>query len=120
MLTLPTSVKVFMAAEPVDGRKGFDGLMGIVRNAWHRNVFSGHLFVFLGKRRDIVKVLTWSRGGFVLHIKRLEKGRFVLPTVAADALVIELDGTQLAMLLDGIDLRGVKRQAAWEPPASIE
>lgn len=120
MLSLPTSVKIFMASEPVDGRKGFDGLMAIVRNEWGRNVFTGHLFVFLSRRRDIARVLTWSRGGFVLHSKRLERGRFVLPRIEAVAQVIELDATQLAMLLDGIDLRGVRRQEVWQPPPSID
>jgi transposase len=115
MLSLPTSVKVFVAAEPVDGRKGFNGLLAIVRGQWQRDVFSGHLFVFLSRRRKLVKVLAWSRGGFVLHIKRLEQGRFVLPVCNANAAAVEMDATALAMLLDGIDLSTVQRGRAWEP-----
>lgn len=119
MLTLPSSVRIFMASQSIDGRKGFDGLQSIVRSEWRRDVYSGHLFIFFGRRRDLVKVLAWDRGGFVLYIKRLERGRFTIPVVPAGANVVELDATQLAMLLDGIDVRTVRRQRVWQPPASI-
>nr|WP_257792667.1 IS66 family insertion sequence element accessory protein TnpB [Myxococcus xanthus] len=69
-----------------------------------------------GDGGDRVKVLTWSRGGFVLLYKRLETGRFRLPPVDAGAQVVHLDATQLAMLLDGIDVAQVRRQPAWTPP----
>lgn len=119
MLTIPRSVCIYMAPEPVDGRKGFNGLTAIVRDQWRRDVYSGHLFVFLGRRRNLVKVLAWDRSGFALHIKKLERGRFTLPPLRDGAAVIELDATQLAMLLDGIDVRAVRRQPIWEPPSTI-
>ena len=114
MLLLPSSVRIFVAAEPVDLRKSIDGLSGQVRASGH-DVYSGHLYVFAGRRRDRVKILAWDRGGFVLYYKRLESGRFRWPEIAEAAREIELDATQLAMLLDGIDLRRVARPAAWSP-----
>jgi transposase len=75
-----------------------------------------HPFVFLGRRADRCKVLFWDRGGFVLYYKRLERSRFRLPQVATDAASVTMDATELAMLLDGIDVVAVKRPRRWEPP----
>ena len=116
MLTLPSSVRVYLAAEPVDLRRGHDGLVALVRNTWKLNPFDGHLFVFLGRRLDRVKILVWDRNGFVLYYKRLSQGRFRMPTIAAEATRVEMDATTLAMLLDGIDVRQVRRPAPWKPP----
>jgi transposase len=113
MLTLPSSVRVYLAAVPVDLRRGHDGLVGLVRNTWNLNPFEGHLFVFLGKRLDRVKILVWDRNGFVLYYKRLSRGRFRMPSVRAGATRIEMDATTLAMLLDGIDVERVRRPAAY-------
>lgn len=117
MLTLPSSVRVYLAAEPVDLRRGHDGLVALVRNRWQMNPFEGHLFVFLGRRLDRVKILAWDRNGFVLYYKRLSQGRFRMPSIPADAARVEMDATTLAMLLDGIDVRQVRRPARWTPPA---
>jgi transposase len=117
VLTLPSSVRVYLAAAPVDLRKSIDGLGGIVREHGH-DPYSGHLYVFTSRRGDRVKILTWDRGGFVLYYKRLEAGRFRLPDIAEGAREAELDGTQLAMLLDGIDLMRVKRPKTWSPPTA--
>lgn len=114
MLLLPSSVKIFVAAEPVDLRKSIDGLAALVRAESH-DVYSGHLYVFAGRRRDRVKILVWSRGGFVLYYKRLESGRFRWPEIIAGRREVELDATQLAMLLDGIDVGRVARPAVWSP-----
>lgn len=114
MLTLPSSVRIYLAAEPVDLRRSIDGLSALVAAAGH-DVYSGHLFVFGGRRRDRIKILAWDRGGFVLYYKRLESGRFRWPAIAEGAREIELDATQLAMLLDGIDVKRVRRPAAWAP-----
>lgn len=118
MLTLPSSVRVYLAAEPVDLRRGHDGLVALVRNTWRLNPFDGHLFVFLGRRLDRVKILVWDRNGFVLYYKRLSQGRFRMPTIAAGATRVEMDATTLAMLLSGIDVRQVRRPVAWTPPAA--
>lgn len=114
MLTLPSSVKIYLAAGPVDLRRSIDGLGALVRARGH-DLYSGHLFVFGSRRGDRVKILTWDRGGFVLYYKRLEQGRFRLPQIAAGAQEAEIDATALAMLLDGIDLQRVRRPAAWAP-----
>jgi transposase len=118
MLTLPSSVRVYLAAEPVDLRRGHDGLVAIVRSTWKLDPFQGHLFVFLGRRLDRVKILVWDRNGFVLYYKRLSQGRFRMPSIPAGATRVEMDATTLAMLLDGIDVKGVRRPSAWMPPAS--
>jgi transposase len=119
MLTLPSSVRVYLAAEPVDLRRGHDGLVAIVRTAWRLDPFGGHLFVFLGRRLDRVKILVWDRNGFVLYYKRLSQGRFRMPTIASGAKHVQMDATTLAMLLDGIDVRHVRRPTTWTPPAPI-
>ena len=101
MLTLPPSVRIYLAVEPVDLRRGHDGLGAIVRGQWGENLFAGHLFVFLGRRRDRCKILFWDRGG--------------LPRVTTDGRSIEMDATELMMLLDGIDVRYVRRAEHWKP-----
>ena len=115
MLALSASARVYLASEPVDMRRGHDGLFEIVR-AWKLDAFNGDLFAFVGKRRDRVKILVWHRGGFVLLYKRLEKGRFRIPSVKPGADRAVLDATELTMLLDGIDLSRVKRPTLWTPP----
>jgi transposase len=116
MLTLPRSVRIYLAARPVDMRAGHDGLFAIVRNVWQRDPYQGHLFVFYGRRKDRVKVLFVERGGMVLYYKRLERGHFRIPTPQPDALTIDLDGFELGLLLDGVDLRTVHRPTLWAPP----
>ena len=82
MLTLPESVRIYLATAPTDMRKGFDGLSALIEHELGEDVYSGHLFVFVSRRGDRVKILTWERGGFVLWYKRLERGRFRLPRIA--------------------------------------
>jgi len=115
VLTLPSSVRIWLATEPIDLRKGFDGLSAIVRSQWRKDVFAGHLFVFLGKRRDRCKILLWDRGGMVIYYKRLERGRFRVPHVLQGAEHVEMDATELTLLLDGIDFGRVKRAEHWQP-----
>lgn len=111
---LPPSVRIYLATEPTDMRNAMDGLAAKIRR-WGGDPFDGHLYVFLSKYRDRVKILAWSRGGFVLWYKRLERGRFRLPPVDTDKKTMTLDAGQLAMLLDGIDFSRVKRAKVWEP-----
>jgi transposase len=114
MLALGPSARVFLASDPVDMRRGHDGLFAIIET-WGLDPFSGDLFCFVGKRRDRVKVLVWTRGGFLLLYKRLEKGRFQLPRIDASLRTATLDATALAMLLDGIDIEDVRRPELWAP-----
>lgn len=115
MWSFPPSVRVFLASEPIDMRRGHDGLFAIVRS-WDLDPFSGDLFAFVGKRRDRVKILVRHRGGFLLLYKRLEKGRFRIPRVEPGSRTAKLDATDLTMLLDGIDVERVKRPKLWDPP----
>jgi transposase len=117
VLTLPPSVRIYLAIGQVDMRRGHDGLAAIVHSQWKLDLYAGHLFVFLGRKADRCKILFWDRGGFVLYYKRLERGRFRLPRVPADATSVAIDATELAMLLDGIDVVAVKRPRKWTPTA---
>ena len=112
---LPPSVRIYLATDATDMRKGHDGLAALV-TARGQDVYSGHLFVFLSRRRDRVKLLWFDAGGFVLWYKRLEQGRFRMPRVPPDAAAVALDAGQLAMLLDGVDLSRVRRARKWQPP----
>lgn len=115
MLSLGPGARVVLATEPVDLRRGHDGLVTFVRERWSDDPYNGTLFVFLGRRMDRVKVLFFSAGGFVLYYKRLERGRFAMPRVPEGASQIPLDAAQLTMLLDGIDMRDVRRIPLWAP-----
>ena len=110
-----SSVQVWLATEPVDMRRGHDGLLALVRALGVADPYSGHLFAFLGRRSDRCKILYWDRGGFVVRYKRLERGRFRLPAIPSDAQSVAMDATSLAMLLDGIDVRRVRRPDLWTP-----
>ena len=114
MLGLPPSVRIHFATALVDMRNGIDGLRAVVEGALKKDPLDGHLFVFVGRSKDKVKILFWDRNGFVLYMKRLERGRFQLPTVNARTLHVEMEPAQLAMLLDGIDLNA-RRLARWNP-----
>lgn len=114
MLSLPSSVGIYLFSEPTDMRKGFDGLTALVLAA-DLDVYSGHLFVFVSRKADRAKILTWQRGGFVLYYKRLERGRFRRPEVGNDTAQVRLEADQLLLLLEGIDMRGVRRPKRWQP-----
>lgn len=114
MLTAGGSVRIFLATEPVDMRGGFDRLASRVLAAG-LDLYSGDLFVFVSRRRKHAKVLAWDRNGLVVLYKRIEVGKFRHPLPRGDERTISLDGTDLAMLLDGIDISGVRRSSSWTP-----
>lgn len=118
MLSLSPAVRIHLALGATDMRKGFDGLLGLILSGSRVDPYSGHLFVFLSRRRDQAKILFWDRSGFVLYSKRLERGRFQLPVVQVGASTVELEGAQLVMLLDGLDLKAVRPVARWQPPTT--
>jgi transposase len=111
VIAIPAGVRVFLAMGPTDMRKGFDGLSVLAQDTLAQDPFSGHLFVFRGKRGDLVKILYWDGQGFCLFAKRLEKGRFVWPITKSGA--VTLTPAQLSMLLEGIDWRAPQR--SWQP-----
>jgi len=117
VITIPRSVRIFIGSNPIDMRKSIDGLMAIVQEELRQDAYSGHPFVFVSRRADRVKLLTWDKGGFLLLYKRLERGQFKLPHISSDTMAVEIDATQLAMLLDGIEFGRVRRPEHWQPPS---
>jgi transposase len=117
MLSLPPGIQVFMALEPVDCRKSFDGLTAAVETVFHRNVLDGHLFLFLNRQRDRLKILWWDRDGKAIFAKRLEQGSYELPRHEPGATQLQLDARQLAMLLEGVPLDAPQRKRFVLPPS---
>jgi transposase len=114
MIPIPQGCRVWLATGRTDMRKGFDGLALIVQETLKRDPHSGHLFVFRGRRGDLIKCLWWDGQGLCLFSKRLERGRFLWPSAAAGAVTISV--AQLGYLLSGIDWR--MPQETWRPSAS--
>ena len=102
MLTIGPTGTIYLAVAPQDGRKGIDGLAGVVRAVLGRDPASGDLFVFKNRRGDKLKILAWMGDGFALYLRRLEKGTFAFPGAEAGELAIT--PTQLAMILGGVEL----------------
>jgi transposase len=111
MLSLPPSVRILLAREPADMRKGFDGLSHLVQSVLAEDPFSGHLFVFRNRRGDRLKILYWAGDGFALWYRRLEQGTFRFPIPSdAEATGVAVKAADLLMLLEGVDLNRVKRR----------
>jgi len=111
MIALPSGTRVWVAAGVTDMRKGMDGLAALVQTTLAENPFSGHIFVFRGRRGDLVKLVWWSGDGLCLFAKRLERGRFVWPQATSGT--VALSAAQLSMLLEGIDWR--RPVKTWSP-----
>ena len=107
MLALPTNTKIYLAVDPVDMRKSFDGLCAIVIDTLQQNPLEGHLFLFRGKGGNRVKALFWDRNGLVIFYKRLEKGHYKWPK--DDCHSLEMTAIELSLLLDGIDFTKLKK-----------
>lgn len=108
MLTWPPAVRVFVQTTPTDMRRSFDRLACLVQEILHQDPFSGHLFVFVNRRGDRMKILFWDRSGYVLFYKRLEEGVFHLPPPEAGS--VEIDVPRLTLILEGLDLAGARQQ----------
>jgi transposase len=118
MLTLPPSVKIFVAVQPVDARKSFDGLAALVESEFGLEAMSGHLFVFLNRRGHVAQSLFWDRNGFCIVKKRLEAGTFKLARAAdGTATHVEIDSAELSLMLEGIELKGAKRRKRYQHDA---
>ena len=110
MLTLPQSVRIWLATTPVDLRKGFDGLAALVQAEWKRDLYAGHLFVFFGKRRDALKVLFFDGSGLCLFYKRLDSGCFQVPQgLEQGATSLAVEEHVLEELLDGLRVEAPRR-----------
>ena len=107
---LPSEVRVFVCVEPVDMRRSFDSLSAVTREQLKEDPHSGHLFVFFGRSWSAVKILHWEKSGYWLHYKRLERGTFRLPVRRGSCGSLELDGKELSLILEGLDLNGAKHR----------
>ncbi len=107
--------RIFLATAPADMRKGFDSLAALVRDYLGHDPLSGHLFLFVSRHRDRIKILYFDAGGFAIWYKRLEEGTFRLPAKPSSSASVELRASELAMLLEGIDLKSLKRSARFSP-----
>ena len=116
MISLPHPVRVFLHTPPTDLRKGFDALCGLVTSDFSQDPTSGHLFLFVNRRRDRIKILYWDRDGLAIWYKRLESGSFQIPAACTKAASIEMTSTQLALILSGIDLRSARQRKRHQRP----
>ena len=117
MLRLPSlgeldrglATRIYLCTTSADMRKGFDSLAALVKDFLGQDPLSGHLFLFVGRARDRLKILYWDTDGFALWYKRLEEGTYRLPMARDDEHGVELKASELAMLLEGIDLKSIRR-----------
>ncbi|MCB0626422.1 MAG: IS66 family insertion sequence element accessory protein TnpB [Saprospiraceae bacterium] len=110
MLSLNAHHRYYVYCQAADMRKGFDGLSGLVRQHFEADLMSGDVFIFMNRRRDRIKLLMWDSSGFAIYYKRLERGTFELPLGTSDQRSLELSWSDLVMLLEGIELRSVRRR----------
>jgi len=115
MLGFPLASRIYLYSLPTDMRKSFDGLVGLVQNELRLDPLHDGAFVFVNRRRDRMKILVWERHGFWLLYKRLEAGRFQTPPVESNtAEGLSLRHEQLMMIIEGIDLRSVRRKKRYQ------
>jgi transposase len=113
MILLPSAVRIFLCMRPTDLRKSFDGLTGLVQECFGQDPLTGHLFLFVNRRRDRIKILYFDRDGLAIWYKRLEAGSFEMPSTA-ELDGVELQPAQLAMILSGIDLRSARQRKRFQ------
>jgi transposase len=115
MIELPANTRIWIVAGVTDMRRGFTGLSAMVQLTLQQNPFSGHVFVFRGRRGDLIKLLWYDDGGLCLFAKRLERGRFLWPR--AESGTVTLTRAQLSMLLEGLEWRRIER--TWVPEKTV-
>jgi transposase len=110
--------KIYLYAKPADMRKSFNGLHAIVQSEFRSDIRSGDVFLFLNRRLDRIKLIHWDRDGLAIWMKRLERGTFQRPRRSASGVQVEMDATDLALLLSGIELTSVKRRPRYSLDAA--
>ena len=118
MFGMGPATKIYLGVAAVDMRKGFDGLYGLVRDQLGQDPLSGHVFLFANRDRTRVKALVWDGSGLWVCAKRLEKGRFRWPRAAETDRSVAIRAEELAMLLNGLDLKQAERRRGWYQRAS--
>src|SRR4051812_10145618 len=116
MLSLPPTIRIWLAAQPADLRKSFDSLAALVRDGLQSDPLSGDIFVFRNKSGDRIKLLVWEEDGYAIWYKRLEKGSYRFPAAADGSPHVEIRAADLIMLLAGVDPSSVKRSMRYHRP----
>jgi transposase len=119
MFLLSPQTKVFVARQVTDMRKSFRGLLALTEAVLREDPTSGHLFVFVNRRRDLLKILHWDGGGYWIWYRRLERGTFQLPAGEEEQVSIELTSAQLSLILEGIDLTSVRQRLRYRHPSPL-
>jgi len=110
MMGFTSAQRYYLSREAADMRKSYDGLSGLVRQGLGRDPLSGEVFIFLNRRRTMIKILVWDRSGFVIWSKRLERGTFELPRSTEAGASVALRWEELVMILEGVSLGSVQRR----------
>lgn len=106
----PGNIRLFLYNGAADMRNGFDGLSGLVRNKLRQDPLSGDIFIFLNRKRTLIKLLVWDQSGFAIWHKRLELGTFEIPEVGSESQTLEISRQKLMLILEGISLKSVKNR----------
>ena len=115
MLSISPAYRYHLYRKATDMRNGFDGLCGIVRSEFMKDPLSGNVFIFLNKRRNLIKLLVWHGDGYAIFYKRLERGTFELPDFGSDAASMEISSQQMLLINEGIQLSSVKKLRRYQP-----
>jgi transposase len=107
---LPGNIRLFFYNGAADMRNGFDGLSGLVRNKLRQDPLSGDVFIFLNRKRTLIKLLVWDQSGFAIWHKRLERGTFEFPVVGSESQTFEISRQKLMLMLEGISLKSIKKR----------
>ena len=117
MILLPRAVRIYVATAPTNLRQSFEGLSNQVRAVLAADPVSGHVFLFLNRRRTQMKMLLFTRGGYTIVHKRLERGRFTFPAQVSEGTArVEIDAHELSMLLEGLTVTESRAARRWNPP----
>ncbi len=114
MLARPSSGRIFVATQPTDLRKSYDGLSALVEGTFERDLTTGDMFVFINRRATQVRILYWDRDGFCIWMKRLEAGTFRRLEDELGHALLEVDAAELMMLLGGLEAKEVRRRKRYE------
>jgi Transposase and inactivated derivatives len=121
VLIAPNNTRIFLCTDDTDMRKSFSSLSGVIRKSMNLDPLSGYLFVFKNKRADRIKLMYWDRDGMAIWYKALQKGTFKFPDLKnISSAGLEIDSATLRLILDGIDLKSIRRQQRYQPPSGLE
>jgi len=115
MFSITSSNRFFLYSQPTDMRKSFDGLCGLVRSKLGQDPMSGDVYIFIGTRKDAIKLLHWEQGGFVLYYKRLEQGTFDLPNNGTESSSKHVSWPSLVLLIEGIRVEKYRQKPRFQP-----